>query len=134
MPPRRVVSAVVSSSQVTASQPSCSRTPRGSSCSPKGQALTQVRNIVRRRLTLIEESGSAVAPPILVAVTLWLGLIFASFGYGAPRNRMMVIILLICAASIASALYLILEIDGAVTGLIIVPSEPIQHAFAVMRR
>ena len=30
----------------------------------KEQALTQVRSIVRRRQTLIEESGSAVSPPI----------------------------------------------------------------------
>jgi len=82
----------------------------------KEQALTQVRSIVRRRQTLIEESGSVVSPPIVVAVTLWLGLIFASFGYNAPRNGMMVIVLLVCAASVAGAIFLILEIDGAVTG------------------
>ena len=100
----------------------------------KEQALTQVRSIVRRRQTLIEESGSAVSPPIVVALTLWLGLIFASFGYNAPRNGLMVIVLLVCAASVAGAIFLILEIDGAVTGLIVVSSEPLQHALAVMRR
>jgi hypothetical protein len=100
----------------------------------KEQALTQVRSIVRRRQTLIEESGSAVSPHIVVALTLWLGLIFASFGYNAPRNGMMVIVLLVCAASVAGAIFLILEIDGAVTGLIVVSSDPIQHALAVMRR
>jgi hypothetical protein len=100
----------------------------------KEQTLTQMRNVVRQRVILIEESGSAVAPPIVVAVTLWLGLIFASFGYNAPRNAVMVIVLLVCAASVAGAIFLILEIDGAVTGLIVVPSEPIQHALAVMKR
>ena len=100
----------------------------------KEQALTQVRRIVRQRLMLIEASGSAVSKPIVVAVTLWLGLIFASFGYNAPRNGMMVTILLACAASVASAIFLILEIDGAVSGLIVVSSDPIQHALAVMRR
>ena len=100
----------------------------------KEQALTQVRSIVRRRQTLIEESGSAVSPHIVVALTLWLGLIFASFGYNAPRNGMMVIVLLVCAASVAGAIFLILEIDGAVSGLIVVSSEPILHALSVMRR
>ena len=100
----------------------------------KEQALTQVRSIVRRRQTLIEESGSAVSPPIVVALTLWLGLIFASFGYNAPRNGMTVLVLLMCAGSVAGAIFLILEIDGAVTGLIVVSSDPIQHALAVMRR
>jgi len=100
----------------------------------KEQALTQVRDIVRRRQTLIAESGSAVSLPIVVALTLWLGLIFASFGYNAPRNGMMVIVLLVCAASVASAIFLILEIDRPLSGLIIVSSEPIQHALSVMRR
>jgi hypothetical protein len=100
----------------------------------KEQTLIQVRNIVRRRQLLIAESGSVVALPIVVVVTVWLGLVFASFGYNAPRNRMMVIILLVCAASIASAIFLIMEIDRPVTGLMTVSSEPIEHALAVMRR
>jgi hypothetical protein len=100
----------------------------------KDQALTQVRSIVRRRQTLIAESGSAVSLPIVVILTLWLGLIFASFGYNAPRNGMMVIILPVCAASVASGIFLILEIDRPFSGLIIVSSEPIQHALSVMRR
>jgi hypothetical protein len=100
----------------------------------KEQALMQVRSIVRRRQMLIAESGSVVSPPIVVAVTVWLGLVFASFGYNAPRNGMMVIILLVCAASIASAIFLIMEIDRPVTGLMTVSSEPIQHALSVMRR
>jgi hypothetical protein len=100
----------------------------------KEQALTQVRSIVRRRQMLIEESGSAVSTPLVVALTLWLGLIFASFGYNAPRNGMTVVVLLMCAGSVAGAIFLILEIDGAVSGLIVVSSDPIQHALAVMRR
>jgi hypothetical protein len=100
----------------------------------KDQALTQVRSIVRRRQTLIAESGSAASLPIIVALTLWLGLIFASFGYNAPRNVLMIIILLVCAASVASAIFLILEIDRPVSGLMIVSNEPIEHALSVMRR
>jgi hypothetical protein len=98
----------------------------------KEQALTQVRSIVRRRQLLIAESGSAVSLPIVVALTVWLALIFGSFGYNAPRNAMMVFILLVCAASAASAIFLILEIDRPVSGLIIVSSEPIQHALSIM--
>src|SRR5215471_9578176 len=47
----------------------------------KEQALVQVRSIVHRRQLLIAESGSAVSLPIVVVLTVWLGLIFASFGY-----------------------------------------------------
>ena len=100
----------------------------------KEPALTEVRSIVRRRQMLIAESGSVVSVPIVVAVTLWLVLVFASFGYNAPRNGMMVIILLVCAASVASAIFLVLEIDRPVSGLISISSEPIQHALSVMQR
>lgn len=93
-----------------------------------------MRSIVRLRQTLIEESGSAVSAPIVLALTLWLGLIFGSFGYNAPRNGMMVIVLVVGAASVTGAIFLILEIDGAVSGLIVVSSEPIQDALSVMRR
>ena len=89
----------------------------------KEQALTQARSIVRRRQMLIAESGSVVSLPIVVAVTVWLALVFASFGYNAPRNGMMVIILLVCAASVASAIFLVLEIDRPVSGLITVPAS-----------
>ena len=98
----------------------------------KQQALTQVRGIVLRRQTLIAESGSAVSLPIVVVLTIWL--VFASFGYNAPRNGMMVVILLVCAASVAIAIFLIMEIDRPFNGLVIVSSEPIQHALSVMRR
>jgi peptidoglycan/LPS O-acetylase OafA/YrhL len=69
-----------------------------------------------------------------VVLTIWLALIFASFGYNAPRNGMMVVILLVCAASVAIAIFLIMEIDRPFNGLVIVSSEPIQHALSVMRR
>src|SRR3954452_13772470 len=82
---------------------------------------------------LIEESGSAVPPFLVVALTLWLGLIFASFGYNAPRNALVVAVLLVCAGSVAGALFLITEMDGAFTGLITVPSDPVARALAHMQ-
>jgi hypothetical protein len=55
----------------------------------KEQALTQMRSIVRRRQMLIEESGSAVSPPIVVALTLWLARLSQldhGFGNFAPAR------------------------------------------------
>ncbi len=88
-----------------------------------GQAATEMRGVVRQRWTLIEESGSAVSSAVVAALALWLGVIFASFGYNAPRNGLIVVVLLVCAASVAGAIFLIVEMNGAFTGLIVVPSE-----------
>jgi len=60
-------------------------------------------------------------------------LIFASFGYNAPRNALVVSVLVVCAAVIAGAIFLIVEMDGAFTGLIVVPSDSMQRALAQMR-
>ena len=105
---------------------------------PRRPALTEqadgdIRDVVRERWSLIEESGSAVSPAFVIALTLWLGLIFASFGYNAPRNGLVVAVLLVCAASIAGAIFLIVEMDGSFTGLIVVPSDSVKRALALMR-
>ncbi|HYZ63293.1 MAG TPA: hypothetical protein VE650_12645 [Acetobacteraceae bacterium] len=93
-----------------------------------------IRDVVRQRWALIEESGSTLSPLLILALTLWLGLIFASFGYNAPRNGMVVIVLVVCAASVAGALFLIVEMDGAFTGLIAVSSQPVARALAHMQQ
>ena len=97
------------------------------------RAAAAMQDAVRRRWTLIEESGSAVSPAIVTASALWLGLIFASFGYNAPRNGFVVAVLLVCAASVAGAIFLVVEMDAAFTGLITVPSDSMQRALAHMR-
>ena len=97
------------------------------------RAADTIHEVVRQRWTLIEESGSAVPPFLLVALTFWLGLIFASFGYNAPRNGLVIAVLLVCAGSVAGALFLITEMDGAFTGLITVPSDPVARALAHMQ-
>lgn len=98
-----------------------------------GQAATAIRSVVRQRWTLIGESGSAVSPAVVVALALWLGLIFASFGYNAPRNGVVIAVLLVCAASVAGAIFLIVEMDGAFIGLITVPSDSVRQALAHMQ-
>jgi hypothetical protein len=97
------------------------------------EAATEIRNVVRQRWTLIDESGSAVSPYVLAVLVLWLGLIFASFGYNAPRNGLVIVVLLLCAASVAGTIFLIVEMDGAFTGLIVVSSDPVHRALAYMR-
>lgn len=98
------------------------------------RAATEVHSVVQRRWTLIEESSAAIPPVLLAALVLWLGLIFASFGYNAPRNHLVVAVLLLCAAAVSGALFLILEMDTPFNGLIVVPSASVQEALVHMRR
>ncbi len=97
------------------------------------RAAETINDVVKQRWALIQESGSAVPPFLVTALVLWLGLIFASFGYNAPRNALVVAVLLVCAGSVAGALFLVMEMDGAFTGLISVPSDPVARALAHMQ-
>ena len=45
----------------------------------------------------------------------------------------MLAVLLVCAASVAGAIFLVVEMDAAFTGLITVPSASMQRALAHMR-
>jgi hypothetical protein len=94
---------------------------------------TDIRDVVRRRWALLDESGSAVSPPLVAILVLWLGLTFASFGYNTPRNGLVVAVLLVSAASVAGALFMIIEMDGAFTWLIAVPDAPMRRALAHMQ-
>jgi hypothetical protein len=44
-------------------------------------------------------------------VVFWLGIIFASFGLFAPGNATAIVTLVLCALSVAGALFLVLELD-----------------------
>jgi len=89
---------------------------------------TNLQNVVRRRWSLVEESEGTIPTPLLVVVTAWLAVIFASFGYRAPRNAVVVTTLVAAAFLIAVAFYLILDLDQPFAGAIQVSSAPLQRA------
>jgi hypothetical protein len=87
-----------------------------------------LQNVVRRRWSLVEESEGTIPPALLVVVTSWLAVIFASFGYRAPRNAVVITTLVAAAFLIAVAFYLILDLDQPFAGAIEVSSAPLQRA------
>lgn len=97
-------------------------------------ALQRLENVVQLRWRLIEELSRTVSTPLLVILVCWLMLIFASFGYNAPRNSIVVVTFLLCTASIATAVYLIIEMDLPFTGAIQISPEPLQRALAFIKQ
>jgi uncharacterized membrane protein len=53
---------------------------------------------------------------LIVALVFWLRLIFASFGLFAPKNATVMAAFLVCALSVSSAIFLILELDRSFEG------------------
>ena len=82
----------------------------------QNQALEENILLLRQRWLLIEGGGPSVRPAYIGILVFWVMLIFASFGFSAPRNATVVIGFLCCSLAIGSAIFLILELDARLEG------------------
>ena len=88
-------------------------------------------DIAESRWLLIEQRGQSSLPmPFFVMLVSWLVVIFFLFGLVSPRNTTVIVVLLVCALSTASSLYLIQELDRPYEGFITISSAPLLNALA----
>ena len=88
---------------------------------------------MRQRWLLIEQQGPSVQRMVLVILVSWVTVIFASFGMNAPRNGTVVAVFLICALAIGGAIFLILEMDRPMDGIMQISSWPLRNVLAQMK-
>jgi hypothetical protein len=86
------------------------------------------------KTTWLEAAQEAhhVQQPFIVTLILWLFVLFVSFGLFAPRNRLVVAALLVAALAIASAVFLIVDMDSPYEGMYFISPQPTQRALAQM--
>jgi hypothetical protein len=94
----------------------------------KAEALHVAAEITQMRWLMYEQSSSAISRPFLIVVVLWLMVMFVSFGMFAPPNATVLCTLLVCAISVACAIFLILELDHPFDGIIHISKEPMESA------
>jgi hypothetical protein len=97
-------------------------------------ALTQYRRVIDARWKIIEEAHSSISRPFFKTLTFWLGVIFLSFGLIAPRNALALVTISLGAVSIASAVYVIVDLDTPFTGPIVISSMPLRETLEHLRR
>jgi hypothetical protein len=97
-------------------------------------ARQTLQKIVDLRWIIVGQAEGMIPAPILVMVVAWLMLIFASFGYRAPRNALVVSGLALSSLLMAGALYLILDMDSPFSGPIQVASKPLERVVAEIRQ
>jgi lipopolysaccharide export LptBFGC system permease protein LptF len=76
------------------------------------------------------QQHSSVSTPLLVVVVAWFALIFLGFGLFAPRNGTVVATLFLCALAVSGALFLILEMDTPLEGVIRISDGPTRNALS----
>lgn len=96
------------------------------------QLVNQLRPLMSRTLEarwrLIETAAPTVSWPFVSLLMSWLAMTFAAFGLASPRNSVVYVTMTFCALSMASALFLILELDTPLDGWIVVSSQPLRDA------
>lgn len=97
-----------------------------------GQALDISTNLLRQRWLLIERSGPGIHAAVLVILVCWIVAIFVSFGLNAPRNGTVVGAFLICSIAIGGSIFLILELDHPLSGILRISSWPVENVLAHM--
>jgi uncharacterized membrane protein len=92
------------------------------------------RQVVRQRWVVLDQYGGTIPRLLITMVILWLAIIFASFGYQAPRNTIVTTSFLLSALLVSATLYLILDMDTPSSRLTQASSAPFQQALAQLQR
>lgn len=96
----------------------------------QSRASDQAETVLRARWVALGELGTSIPWPFLIVLVFWLTITFTSFGLQAPANATVLAVLLLCALSVAGAVFLTLEMDGPYDGLIQVSPDPVRFALS----
>jgi hypothetical protein len=91
-------------------------------------------SFLKSRWDIIEESTNSISAPFYGVLSVWLVILFASFGLIARLNPVSGIIIVLSALSIAVAVGVISDLNQPYGGLFSIPSTATRNALADMVR
>ena len=90
--------------------------------------IAQFERLMQLRWRLVEDSGSSLSTPFYLILVFWLAVVFASFGLSAPHNLLSYVTIALGGVAIASAIYVIVDLDRPFGGIFSVSSQPLRDA------
>lgn len=94
----------------------------------KAQAAALVVELGELRILLLAQMVPSIPRLLLAAVVCWLAILFLSFSLLAPPNATTTFSMIAAAVSVAGAVFLILELDQPLGGMMRISPEPMLHA------
>jgi hypothetical protein len=88
--------------------------------------------MLEARWLLIAQAQRTLPMTFIVVLLFWLTMLHISFGLLAPRNATVITMLLISALSVSGAMFIILEMDHPLQGMIKVSNAPLRKALELM--
>jgi hypothetical protein len=90
------------------------------------------RQVLAGRLGVIEDARHDLFEPFYGILIFWLMIMFACFGLLSPINGVTAITVLLCATSLSSVIYVIVDLSRPYDGLFSLASEGMREALAAM--
>ncbi|MGQ2907052.1 MAG: bestrophin-like domain [Aliihoeflea sp.] len=90
----------------------------------------QYRSIVERRWEIVEQSEGSIPHEMIAMLIAWLSLVFAGFGFRAPRNAVVIGAFIASSLLLAGSFYLVLDMNVPFSGPIQVSDMPLRRALA----
>ncbi|GAA0635326.1 hypothetical protein [Brevundimonas lenta] len=97
-------------------------------------ARLMFRQVERDRWVLIGRGEGRVPHPVIGMLIVWLMMIFASFGYRAPRTPVVLASFIGSAALLSASLYVIVDMNEPYWGAIQTDPAPLHRALAEVSR
>ena len=94
----------------------------------------QYREFVRARLSLLLAPQNSLPAPFLRMLVGWLTMIFVCFGLRAPANPLVIFMMALCAATLSSMMFAIMDIVDPYQGLYNISSKNMHQALDTMLR
>ena len=96
----------------------------------QSEAVNQAESLLQARWMVLASVSSSIPVYFLVILVFWLTITFTSFGLFAPSNATVVTVLFVCALSVGSAVFLVLEMGTPFDGLLKISAEPFRNTLA----
>ena len=96
----------------------------------QARILSAAADSAQARLSLFTQSHDSIPGPFLVILIFWLTMIYGSFGLFVRPNPIVIIAFFVGTLSVSASIFLILEMDQPLVGLMQISSEPLRHALA----
>jgi hypothetical protein len=100
----------------------------------KRDVLARYSDVIDVRFRLLSEGGTSSNLPFNLTLGFWLVLTFFVFGLNSERNLFIIVALTVSMCAIVVAIFVILDMDTALGGLISVSPDPLDLALGQLRQ
>ncbi len=96
------------------------------------QCLDRYKEVLQARLAVIEDARVERFDPFYTVLAFWLMIIFSCFGLVAPSNYVSKIVIVLCAISLSSVMFVIVDLAEPYGGYFSISSSTMRTALDAM--